>query len=45
MKDRIKNLIPLAILGAVVLLFFSKILFTDKIVRAPDILNEFYWTV
>jgi len=45
MKDRIKNLIPLAILGAVLLLFFSKILFTDKIVRAPDIINEFYWTV
>lgn len=45
MKDRIKNLIPLAILVAIVLLFFSKILFTDKIVRAPDIINEFYWTV
>lgn len=45
MKDRIKNLIPLAILAAIVLLFFSKILFTDKIVRAPDIMNEFYWNV
>jgi membrane protein YfhO len=45
MKDRLKNLIPLALLAAIVLLFFSKILFTDKIVRAPDIMNEFYWTV
>jgi membrane protein YfhO len=45
MKDRMKNLIPLALLVAIVLLFFSKILFTDKIVRAPDIINEFYWTV
>jgi len=45
MKDCIKNLIPLAILGAVVVLFSSSILFTDKIVRAPDIINEFYWTV
>lgn len=45
MKDRIKSLIPLAIFAAIVLLLFSKILFTDKIVRAPDIINEFYWTV
>lgn len=45
MKDRIKSLIPLTLLGAVVLLLFSKILFTGQIVRAPDIMNEFYWTV
>jgi hypothetical protein len=45
MKDRSKNLIPLALLTAIVLLVFSGILFTDKIVRAPDIINEFYWTV
>ncbi len=45
MKDRIKYLMPLAVLTAIILLFFSKILFTDKIVRAPDIINEFYWTV
>jgi len=24
---------------------FSPVLFTDRIVRAPDILNEFYWGV
>lgn len=45
MKDRLKNLIPLVLLCAVIILLFSKILFTDKIVRAPDIINEFYWTV
>jgi len=45
MKDRIKQLMPLALLAAIVLLLFSKILFTDKIVRAPDIINEFYWIV
>jgi len=45
MKDRVKSLIPLALLCAILLLFFSKILFTDKIVRAPDIMNEFYWSV
>jgi hypothetical protein len=27
----------------VLILFFAKILFTDKIIRAPDIINEFYW--
>lgn len=45
MNERIKSLIPLAVLAAVVLLLFSKILFTSQIVRAPDIMNEFYWTV
>lgn len=45
MKDRTKNLVILALLVAVVLLCFSKILFTGKIVRAPDIINEFYWTI
>lgn len=33
----------LLLIGMVLL--FSPILFTDKIVRAPDILNEFYWGV
>ncbi len=45
MKDRTKNLVTLALLAAIVLLCFSRILFTDKIVRAPDIINEFYWTI
>jgi hypothetical protein len=45
MKDKVKQLVPLVILFAVTILFFRQILFTDKIVRAPDIMNEFYWTV
>ncbi len=30
---------------ALMIALFSPILFTDKIVRAPDIVNEFYWGV
>jgi hypothetical protein len=45
MTERKKDLLYLAGLLAVLILMFSKILFTDKIIRAPDITNEFYWTV
>jgi hypothetical protein len=45
MKDRVKQLIPFGVLTVITVLFFSQMLFTDKIVRAPDIMNEFYWTV
>lgn len=45
MTDRNKDLLFQAALLAVLVLFFSKILFTGKIVRAPDIINEFYWGV
>jgi len=45
MNDRIKQFMPLVVLTAITVLFFWQILFTDKIVRAPDIMNEFYWTV
>src|SRR5574341_905326 len=45
MTDRKKDLLYLAILLALLILFFSKILLTGQIVRAPDITNEFYWTV
>ena len=45
MNDRIRQFIPLVILAVITVLFFWQILFTDKIVRAPDIINEFYWTV
>lgn len=44
MTDRTKNLVALTGLLAVMILFFSHILFTDKVIRAPDILNEYYWT-
>ncbi len=45
MTERKRDLLFLAGLLAVLVLLFSKILFTGKIVRAPDITNEFYWTV
>lgn len=45
MTDRRKVLLYIAALAVLLILFFSKILFTDKIVRAPDIINEFYWGV
>jgi len=45
MTDRKKDFFVLALLLGVLVIFFSKILFTDKIIRAPDILHEFYWTI
>ncbi|MBI1920702.1 MAG: YfhO family protein [Geobacter sp.] len=45
MTDRRKSALYLIALLALLILFFSKILFTDKIIRAPDIINELYWTV
>lgn len=44
MTERRKDQLALVILLAVLVLFFNRILFTDKIIRAPDILNEFYWS-
>ena len=45
MTDRKKNLILLAVLLALCILCYGRILFTDKIIRAPDIINEYYWSV
>ncbi|HEX5772989.1 MAG TPA: hypothetical protein VFY07_01615, partial [Geomobilimonas sp.] len=45
MTERKKNLLALAGLLAVLLVYFAKILFTHQIIRAPDITNEFYWTI
>jgi hypothetical protein len=45
MTERKKDILFLAALLAVLVLFFSHILFTGKIIRAPDIINEFYWNV
>ena len=44
MTERKKDMAMLAGLLAALILFFSHILFTDKVIRAPDILNEYYWT-
>ncbi|HEY6008754.1 MAG TPA: hypothetical protein VIU40_10565, partial [Geobacteraceae bacterium] len=45
MTERRKDLLSLGALLAVLILLFAKILFTDKIIRAPDITAEFYWMV
>jgi hypothetical protein len=45
MSERKKDLFFLAVLLCILVLYFSKILFTGRIVRAPDIINEFYWGV
>lgn len=45
MIERKKDFFFLVAMMVVFLLFFSKILFTDQIIRAPDIINEFYWGV
>ncbi|HJV36714.1 hypothetical protein, partial [Geomonas sp.] len=45
MTERRKGLLYIALLLAVVLACFSKILFTHQIVRAPDIIAEFYWGI
>jgi hypothetical protein len=39
------DLLMLLLLFAGLVALFSPILFTTKIVRAPDILNEFYWGI
>ncbi len=45
MSERKKDLLMLAGMLVILILFFSRILFTDKIIRAPDIINEFFWAV
>jgi len=43
--NRKKDLLAIAVLLLVLVLVFAKILFTGKVVRAPDITSEFIWTV
>lgn len=45
MTERKKDLLALGALLGLMIAFFGKILFTAKIIRAPDIINEFYWGV
>ncbi|HET6419889.1 MAG TPA: YfhO family protein [Geobacteraceae bacterium] len=45
MTERRKDMLWMTALLALLILFFAKILFTGKIVRAPDITNEFLWTI
>lgn len=44
-RERSQTLAVLLLLFGLLVILFSPILFTSKIVRAPDILNEFYWGV
>jgi hypothetical protein len=44
MTDRKKTSLFLLGLMTLLALNYSRILFTNKIIRAPDIINEFYWT-
>lgn len=45
MTDRQKDALWFSGLFVLLVLFYSKILFTGKIIRAPDIINESYWGV
>lgn len=45
MTDRMKKWLFVSGLFAILLAHFAPILFTHKIIRAPDIINEFYWGV
>lgn len=45
MTDRRKSMLMIAALLGIMVIFFAEILFTNRIVRAPDIINEYYWTV
>lgn len=44
-QNRIKDWLAVAALLLLTVLLFRKILFTDLMVRAPDISSEFIWTV
>jgi hypothetical protein len=44
-SERKKDLLAYGLLLVLLLILFAKILFTGKIIRAPDITNEFYWGV
>ncbi|MEI6214128.1 MAG: YfhO family protein [Desulfuromonadales bacterium] len=43
MNKSTRDFLTLALLLGVLIIFFSRILFTEQIIRAPDILNESYW--
>lgn len=45
MTERKKDILFLTALFALLVIFYVKILFTGKIISAPDIINEFYWGV
>jgi len=44
MNERHRDLVALMLLIGCMIISLSAILFTDKVIRAPDILNEYYWS-
>lgn len=45
MTDRKKDLLFIVLLFAVLIVCYSRVLFTDQIIRAPDIISEYYWGI
>lgn len=45
MTEQRKDLLALLTLACVIVLMFQRILFTNLIIRAPDITNEFIWSI
>ena len=45
MTERKKDILSIGLMLLIMTLYFSRILFTDMIIRAPDITNEFFWTI
>jgi hypothetical protein len=45
MTERKKTFLAVGVMLSLLIGFYSRILFTDKIIRAPDIINELYWSV
>ena len=45
MTERKKDFCFLAMLLGILILCFGKMLFTDQVIRAPDIVSEFYWSI
>lgn len=45
MTERRKDILLLTALLAVLVIMLSPVLFTTKIIRAPDVINEYFWTV
>lgn len=45
MTENRKELLYIAALMAMLIVFFNHVLFTDMIIRAPDLIYEFFWGV
>ncbi len=45
MTERRKDIVAIMALAVLMILMFQRILFTDLIIRAPDITNEFIWNI